>query len=63
MECSSGEREMEVEALKSIYGEQFTTDGGKGDEPISYEVKLESKDIKIIFTIPGTVSFFNDTLL
>ena len=54
---------MEVEALKSIYGEQFTTDGGKGDEPISYEVKLESKDIKIIFTIPGTVSFFNDTLL
>lgn len=44
---------MEVEALKSIYGEQFTTDGGKGDEPISYEVKLEPKNIKIIFTIPG----------
>ena len=62
MEVSSEEREMEVEALKSIYGEQFTTGGGTaGHEPVFYEVKLEPKNIKIYFTIPGTSSLFDDT--
>lgn len=57
MEGSSDEREMEVEALQSIYGEQFSTGGGSANEPVIYEVKLEQNNTKIIFTIPGTVSF------
>lgn len=54
MEVSSEEREMEVEALQSIYGEQFSSVVGSGiDENLFYEVKLQQSDIKIIFTIPG----------
>ena len=31
MDYSTEEQQMEVEALKSIYGEQFTTGGGSAD--------------------------------
>ena len=54
MECSSEEREMEVEALQSIYGKQFSTGG---DENITYEVNLEESETKIIFAIPGNIDF------
>lgn len=54
MECSSEERKMEVEALQSIYGKQFSTGG---DENIFYEVNLEQSGTKIIFTIPGNIDF------
>ena len=53
MECSSEEREMEVEALQSIYGEQFTV--MVDTQPVSYEVKLQQTKTKIIFTIPGKI--------
>ena len=56
METSSEEREMEVEALQSIYGEQFSTGvGSEIDENVFYQVKLRQSDIKIIFTIAGNV--------
>lgn len=57
MDCSSEEREMEVEALQSIYGEQFTVMVAKGDDnqPVSYEVKLQQTKTKIIFTVPGKI--------
>lgn len=53
MESSLEEREMEVEALQSIYGEQFTV--MVDSQPVSYEVKLQQTKTKIIFTIPGKI--------
>ena len=53
MEGSSEEREMEVEALQSIYGEQFTVI--VDSQPVLYEVKLQQTKTKIIFTIPGKI--------
>lgn len=53
MEYSSEEREMEVEALQSIYGEQFTV--MVDIPPVTYEVKLQQTTTKIIFTIPGKI--------
>ena len=53
MEGSSEERDMEVEALQSIYGEQFTV--MVDSQPVSYEVKLQQTKTKIIFTIPGKI--------
>lgn len=53
MESSLEEREMEVEALQSIYGEQFTV--MVDNQPVSYEVKLQQTKTKIIFTIPGKI--------
>lgn len=61
MDCSTEEQQMEVEALKSIYGEQFTTGGGTADDqPVFFEVKVEQGNTKIslIFTIPGTILLF-----
>ena len=61
MDCSTEEQQMEVEALKSIYGEQFTTGGGTADDqPVFFEVKVEQGNTKIslIFTIPGTILHF-----
>ena len=54
MEGSSEEREMEVEALQSIYGEQFTV-MMVDSQPVSYEVKLQQTKTKLIFTIPGKI--------
>ena len=64
MECSSEEREMEVEALQSIYGEHFTVMAAKGgdDAPV-YEMKLQPTTTKIIFTIPGKNLCFFSSLL
>ena len=56
MEGPSEEREMEVEALQSIYGEQFTV--MVDNQPVSYEVKLQQTKTKIIFTIPGKIVCF-----
>jgi len=53
MEYYSEEREMEVEALQSIYGEQFTAMAD--NPPVTYEVKLQQTTTKIIFTIPGKI--------
>lgn len=61
MDCSTEEQQMEVEALKSIYAEQFTTGGGTADDqPVFFEVKVEQGNTKIslIFTIPGTILLF-----
>lgn len=66
MECSSEEQEMEVEALRSIYGEQFTIMAAREDkqpvsQPVLYEMKLQQSETKIVFTIPGK-SMFHDPL-
>ena len=61
MDYSTEEQQMEVEALKSIYGEQFTTGGGSADnQPVLYEVKVKQENTKIslIFTIPGIILHF-----
>lgn len=66
MDYSTEEQQMEVEALKSIYGEQFTTGGGSADnQPVFYEVKVEQENTKIslIFTIPGINLHFVISLL
>ena len=59
MEGSSEEREMEAQALQSIYGEQFTVVvanvKGEGNPPVTYEMKLQQTKTKIIFTIPGKI--------
>ena len=47
MEGSSEEREMEVEALQSIYGEQFTV-MMVDSQPVSYEWKLQKTKQKLI---------------
>lgn len=60
MDYSTEEQQMEVEALKSIYGEQFTTGGSADNQPVFYEVKVKQENTKIslIFTIPGIILHF-----
>ena len=49
MEFVTGEREMEQEALKSIYEEEFNV----ADQLTVYEVDLHDHNTKIKFTLPG----------
>lgn len=58
MEYSSVEREMEAEALQSIYGEEIVSvKRSEENQPVSYEVNFQQSKTKIIFTLPGEVIF------
>ena len=58
MEYSSEEREMEAEALQSIYGKEIVTvKRSHENEPVSYEVNFQHYKTAIIFTLPGEIFF------
>ena len=58
MEYSSVEREMEAEALQSIYGEEIVSvKRSEENQPVSYEVNFQQSKTKIIFTLPGEITF------
>ena len=60
MEYSSVEREMEAEALQSIYGEEIVSvKGSEENQPVSYEVNFQQSKTKIIFTLPGEITFLH----
>ena len=58
MEYSSVEREMEAEALQSIYGEEIVSvKRSEENQTVSYEVNFQQSKTKIIFTLPGKIIF------
>lgn len=58
MEYSSEGREMEAEALQSIYGEEIlSVKRSEENQPVSYEVNFQQSKTKIIFTLPGEIIF------
>lgn len=60
MEYSSVEREMEAEALQSIYGEEIVSvKRSEENQPVSYEVNFQQSKTKIIFTLPGEITFLH----
>ena len=60
MEYSSVEREMEAEALQSIYGEEIVSvKRSEENQTVSYEVNFQQSKTKIIFTLPGEITFLH----
>lgn len=60
MEYSSVEREMEAEALQSIYGEEIVSvKRSEENQLVSYEVNFQQSKTKIIFTLPGEITFLH----
>ena len=60
MEYSSEEREMEAEALQSIYGEEVVSvKRSEENQPVSYEVNFQQSKATIIFTLPGEITFLH----
>ena len=60
MEYSSVEREMEAEALQSIYGEEIVSvKRSEENQTVSYEINFQQSKTKIIFTLPGEITFLH----